>query len=94
MSLPHTLTITSLILFCALGAFDGMVPQYRFSYLLQKAKEFAGTVQSFGAALQSALERKDVEELVRLQTTQQQQILDSALTKLPVIGDMADKWSN
>ena len=59
----------------ALGAFDGMIPQYRFSYLLQKAKEYAGTVQSFGAALQSALERKDSEELVKLQTTQQQQIL-------------------
>lgn len=58
-----------------LGAFEGMIPLYRFPYLLQKAKEFAGTVQSFGAALQTALERKDAEELVLLQTTQQQQIL-------------------
>ncbi|WP_282610867.1 neuraminidase-like domain-containing protein [Pelagibius sp. Alg239-R121] len=59
----------------ALGAFEGTVPQYRFPHLLQKAKEFNGTVRSFGAELQSALERKDVGELVRLQTTQQQQIL-------------------
>lgn len=58
-----------------LNAFDGMIPLYRFPYLLQKAKEFAGTVQSFGSALQSALERKDSEELIRLQTTQQQQML-------------------
>ena len=35
----------------ALSAFDGMIPQYRFPYLLQKAKEFTGTVQSFGVAL-------------------------------------------
>lgn len=68
----------------ALGAFEGMIPRYRFRYLLQKAKEFAGTVQSFGAALQSALERKDAEELARLQTTQQQNIL--ALTT------KAKKW--
>ncbi len=59
----------------ALGAIEGTIPQYRFAYLLQKAKEFAGTVQSFGAALQSALERKDSEELVRLQATQGQQLL-------------------
>lgn len=58
------------------GAYDGSVPTYRFSYLLQKAKEFAGTVQSFGSALQAALERKDTEELVRLQSTQQQHILE------------------
>jgi hypothetical protein len=59
----------------ALGAFDGTIPVHRFPYLLQKAKEFAGTVQSFGGALQAALERKDSEELVRIQANQQQQIL-------------------
>ena len=59
----------------ALGAFEGMIPLYRFPYLLQKAKEFTGTVQSFGSALQAALERKDGEELANLQATQQQQIL-------------------
>lgn len=59
----------------AIGAFEGMIPLYRFPYLLEKAKAFAGTVQSFGAALQAALERKDGEELALLQATQQQQIL-------------------
>jgi hypothetical protein len=57
------------------GAFEGIVPQYRFSYVLQKAKEFTATVQAFGNALQGALERRDAEELVRLQTTQQQHVL-------------------
>lgn len=59
----------------ALAAFDGAIPQYRFSHLMQKAKEFTGTVQSFGSALQAALERRDAEELTRIQSTQQQQIL-------------------
>ena len=59
----------------ALGGFEGNIPSYRFPYLLQKAKEFAATVQSFGSALQAALERKDSEELAQLQATQQQQIL-------------------
>ncbi|MFQ5551807.1 MAG: hypothetical protein ACE5FJ_11290, partial [Gemmatimonadales bacterium] len=59
----------------AIDAFEGMIPQYRFVYLLEKAKAFAGTVQAFGSALQSALERKDGEELSLLQATQQQQLL-------------------
>jgi hypothetical protein len=59
----------------AIGVFEGVIPQYRFPYLLEKAKAFVGTVQSFGAMLQAALERKDSEELVLLQATQQQQIL-------------------
>jgi Tc toxin complex TcA C-terminal TcB-binding domain/Neuraminidase-like domain len=59
----------------ALGAFEGVIPQYRFPYLLEKAKAFTANVQAFGGSLQAALERKDSEELTLLQATQQQQIL-------------------
>jgi hypothetical protein len=59
----------------ALGAFEGVIPQYRFLYLLEKAKAFTANVQAFGGSLQAALERKDGEELTLIQVTQQQQIL-------------------
>jgi hypothetical protein len=59
----------------ALGAFEGVIPQHRFPYLLEKAKAFTANVQALGGSLQAALERKDGEELTLLQATQQQQIL-------------------
>lgn len=58
-----------------LAALNGAAPPLRFPVLLQRAKEFAGVVQSFGNALQAALERKDGEELNRLRLTQQQDVL-------------------
>jgi hypothetical protein len=51
------------------------VPPYRFSYLIERAKAHAGLVQSFGTALLGALERRDVEELTLLRTTQQHNML-------------------
>lgn len=59
-----------------LSATGGNLPPYRFTYLIDKAKSYAGTVQSFGAALSSALEKKDVEELSRLRTVHEQNILN------------------
>ncbi len=50
-------------------------PPYRFNYLVEKAKAFAGTVQDFGGALLSALEKKDTEELTLLRSTQEQNLL-------------------
>jgi len=44
----------------------GRIPHYRFSSLLPKALEFANEVKSFGAALLSALEKKDAEQLGRM----------------------------
>jgi hypothetical protein len=58
-----------------LNAISGDLPPYRFSYLIDRAKAFTGGVQGFGAALLSALEKKDAEELHRLQTVQQQNML-------------------
>lgn len=51
------------------------LPPYRFSYLIEKAKQFTQTVQSFGSALLSALEKKDVEELTLLRSTHEREIL-------------------
>ena len=49
---------------------------YRFSILLEKARQFIQTVQSFGNALLSALEKKDNEELILLRSIHEQSILD------------------
>lgn len=51
------------------------VPVYRFQVLLERAKSYASTVRSFGGALQSALEKKDAEELRRLKATHRQNLL-------------------
>ncbi len=58
----------------ALESLSGNLPPYRFPYLMAKAKEYVGLVQSFGGALQGALERKDVEQLSQLQATHQRNI--------------------
>lgn len=57
-----------------LGGTGGSLPPYRFLYLIEKAKGMAATVASFGAALFSALEKKDSEQLNRLRLVQQQNI--------------------
>ncbi|MCC5907083.1 MAG: ribosomal protein L7/L12 [Balneolaceae bacterium] len=63
----------------ALALGDSQVPPYRFTYISEKAKSYAATVQGFGSALLSALEKKDAEELMLLRATHQLNLL--ALTK-------------
>jgi hypothetical protein len=58
-----------------LGMTGGQLPPYRFVYLIDKAKQHAGTVQSFGAQLLSALEKGDAEELNHLRTVHEQNLL-------------------
>ena len=58
-----------------LNNINGDLPPYRFSFLVAKAKEYAGALQGYGAALMSALEKKDGEELARLRLVQQDHIL-------------------
>lgn len=58
-----------------LSAVSTNLPLYRFEYLIEKAKQFTQTVQSFGGALLSALEKKDGEELTLLRSVQEQNIL-------------------
>ncbi len=58
-----------------LDTVSGELPPYRFTYLVDKAKSFAASVQSFGTALLTALEKKDAEELNALRAAQQQEVL-------------------
>ena len=51
------------------------LPNYRFSYLIQRATELAGTCQAFGRQLLDALEKNDAEGLALLRATQETQIL-------------------
>ncbi|MBC8548394.1 MAG: hypothetical protein H8D23_01970, partial [Candidatus Brocadiales bacterium] len=51
------------------------IPPYRFSYLIEKTRQFTQTVQSFGSSLLSALEKKDVEELTLLRSVHERNIL-------------------
>jgi len=63
----------------ALVAGVGILPAYRFNALLSVAKQTAQTVQSFGQALLSALEKKDSEQLLLLQLTHERNL--QALTR-------------
>ena len=58
-----------------LNSISGNLPPYRFAYLIEKAKAYAATLQGFGAALLSALEKKDIEELNQMRTRHQKNIL-------------------
>lgn len=59
-----------------LNATSGNLPPYRFAYILEKAKSFTSVVQSFGASLLGAMEKRDGEELSMIRMTQQQNILE------------------
>jgi hypothetical protein len=61
-----------------LAMMEAQPPLYRFGYLVEKAKQFAQTVQSFGSALLSALEKKDIEELTLLRSVHECNILQMA----------------
>ena len=58
-----------------LGQQNEALPPYRFNFLVEKARQYVGTVQTFGNALLSALEKKDAEELALLRATHEQNIL-------------------
>ncbi|MBQ0987789.1 hypothetical protein KBZ10_25380 [Streptomyces sp. F63] len=54
------------------------IPNYRFSTLIEQARQLSSQVIQFGAELLAALERKDAEDLALLQNRQQQALLDLA----------------
>jgi hypothetical protein len=58
-----------------MAALEAPVPPYRFSYLIDRARQAAQTVQSFGGALLSALEKKDTEELTLLRSLHERDVL-------------------
>ena len=55
-------------------------PPYRCTFLIEKAKQYTQTVQSFGNALLSALEKKDGEELTLLRSVHERNILQMMTT--------------
>jgi hypothetical protein len=59
----------------ALAALVAPVPPYRFTHLIDRARQAASTAQAFGGALLSALEKKDVEELTLLRSLHERQVL-------------------
>ena len=63
-----------------LQSLSGNLPPYRFMYLIAKAKEYVGLVQSFGVALQGAMDRRDAERLTQLQSIHQKNILNMTRT--------------
>ena len=60
-----------------LADLNAPLPLYRFSILLQKANEVCNDVKALGAALLSALEKKDAEELSLLRQGQEIQVLEA-----------------
>jgi hypothetical protein len=58
-----------------LAAGAGGLPAFRFSYLLDKAKSYTVTLQAFGTALLSALEKRDAEEMAALRNRHEKNVL-------------------
>ena len=61
----------------ALSALNAPLPYYRFQVIQQKAQELINDVKSLGAALLSALEKRDAEELALLRASHETRVLDS-----------------
>jgi Tc toxin complex TcA C-terminal TcB-binding domain/Neuraminidase-like domain len=61
----------------ALADLNAPLPLYRFNVLLQKANEVCSDVKALGAALLSALEKKDAEALSLLRQGQEIQLLEA-----------------
>jgi hypothetical protein len=59
-----------------LSDMDTPAPLYRFTYLMQKATEFCAEVKSLGAGLLSAIEKGDNEELGRLRSVHEANLLN------------------
>jgi hypothetical protein len=55
-------------------------PRRRFSAALQRANDFVGEVRSLGAAVLSALEKRDAEELARLRAVDERALLELMTT--------------
>ena len=63
-----------------LSDMNAALPNYRFSFMLQKAIEFSNDVKGLGAALLQALEKRDAESFALLRSTHEQNILNATLT--------------
>jgi len=61
----------------ALSDLNAPLPNYRFTYILQKALELCNDIKSLGGALLSALEKRDAEELSLLRAGHEIDVLKS-----------------
>ncbi len=59
---------------------NSAVPNYRFDYMLERAKNITSTLIQLGSSLLSALEKKDAEELTLLRSSHEQSILKLVTT--------------
>lgn len=57
---------------------DAPLPNYRFRSMLPKAQKLVNEVQSLGASVLQALEKRDAEELALLRSTQETAVLEAA----------------
>ncbi len=76
---PHLLVrmkASGLSLEDVLDVTTGHAPPYRFAVLLEKARQYASTVQSLGGQLLAALEKRDAEELAAMRSVHEQQLLE------------------
>jgi hypothetical protein len=64
----------------------GLRSPYRFSFLIQKAQDYAARVQEFGNAFQAAVEKADAELLASLRAGQEREVLSLGLTS------QEDQW--
>lgn len=60
-----------------LGDMNAPLPSYRFNVISQKASELVNEVKSLGGQLLSALEKKDVEKISLLRSSQEMKVLDA-----------------
>ncbi len=60
----------------AIQSLNTVIPYYRFSVMIEKAKSVTQTVISLGQSLLSALEKKDAEQLAILYNTNQKHLLE------------------
>jgi hypothetical protein len=60
-----------------LNDINAPAPNYRFTYMVQKALEICSEVRSFGAGILAALEKKDAEHLAYLRATQETSLLQA-----------------
>lgn len=59
----------------ALADLNAPLPLYRFSFAIQRAQEMCDEVKSLGAAMLSALEKRDTEAMALLRSTHEQDML-------------------
>jgi len=68
-------TAAGLDIGAVLSEVNAPLPYYRFGTMAQKAFELCGEVKTLGGALLSALEKKDAEQLSRLRSSQELELL-------------------